>query len=93
MTALPVIEMAARQFRWPSIPGSALVVQQLTLWIGMLGGMLAGVAVLVWLWATNGVAWTWYAFIGATVTGVVALVLARGWRLFGPIAPAVRPVQ
>jgi C4-dicarboxylate transporter DctM subunit len=41
MTALPVIEMAARQFRWPGIPGSALVVQQLTLWIGMLGGMLA----------------------------------------------------
>jgi C4-dicarboxylate transporter DctM subunit len=41
MTALPVIEMVARQFRWPGIPGSALVVQQLTLWIGMLGGMLA----------------------------------------------------
>jgi C4-dicarboxylate transporter, DctM subunit len=41
MTALPVIEMAARQFRWPGIPGSAVVVQQLTLWIGMLGGMLA----------------------------------------------------
>jgi C4-dicarboxylate transporter, DctM subunit len=41
MTVLPVIEMAARQFRWPGIPGSAVVVQQLTLWIGMLGGMLA----------------------------------------------------
>jgi C4-dicarboxylate transporter DctM subunit len=41
MTALPVIEMVARQFRWPSVPGSAVVVQQLTLWIGMLGGMLA----------------------------------------------------
>ena len=41
MTALPVIEMASRQFRWPGIPGSAVVVQQLTLWIGMLGGMLA----------------------------------------------------
>jgi len=41
MTALPVIEMVARQFRWPGIPGSAVVVQQLTLWIGMLGGMLA----------------------------------------------------
>jgi hypothetical protein len=41
MTVLPVIEMAARQFRWSGIPGSAIVVQQLTLWIGMLGGMLA----------------------------------------------------
>lgn len=41
MTALPVIEMVARQFRWPGIPGSAVIVQQLTLWIGMLGGMLA----------------------------------------------------
>ena len=36
-----VIEMVARQFRWSGIPGSAVVVQQLTLWIGMLGGMLA----------------------------------------------------
>ncbi|MGA2877933.1 MAG: TRAP transporter large permease subunit [Bryobacteraceae bacterium] len=41
MTALPVIEMVARQFRWSGIPGSAVIVQQLTLWIGMLGGMLA----------------------------------------------------
>ena len=41
MTALPVIEMVSRQFRWTGIPGSAVVVQQLTLWIGMLGGMLA----------------------------------------------------
>jgi C4-dicarboxylate transporter, DctM subunit len=41
MTALPVIEMISRQFRWRGIPGSAVVVQQLTLWIGMLGGMLA----------------------------------------------------
>jgi tripartite ATP-independent transporter DctM subunit len=41
MTALPVIEMISRQFGWRGIPGSAVVVQQLTLWIGMLGGMLA----------------------------------------------------
>jgi C4-dicarboxylate transporter DctM subunit len=41
MTALPVIEMVSRLFRWPGIPGSAVVVQQLTLWIGMLGGLLA----------------------------------------------------
>ena len=41
MTLLPVIEMVSRQLRWSGIPGSAVVVQQLTLWIGMLGGMLA----------------------------------------------------
>jgi len=41
MTLLPVIEMVSRQFHWTGIPGSAVVVQQLTLWIGMLGGMLA----------------------------------------------------
>ena len=31
MTLLPVIEMVARQFRWSGIPGSAVVVQQLTI--------------------------------------------------------------
>ncbi|MBV9768478.1 MAG: TRAP transporter large permease subunit [Bryobacterales bacterium] len=41
MIALPVTEMVSRQFRWPGVPGSAVIVQQLTLWIGMLGGMLA----------------------------------------------------
>jgi C4-dicarboxylate transporter, DctM subunit len=41
MTLLPVIEMVSRLFRWSGIPGSAVIVQQLTLWIGMLGGMLA----------------------------------------------------
>lgn len=41
MVVLPVTEIVARQFQVPGIPGSALIVQQLTLWIGMLGGMLA----------------------------------------------------
>lgn len=42
MALLPVIEMVGRQFPgWSGIPGSAVVVQQLTLWIGMLGGVLA----------------------------------------------------
>ncbi len=41
MVVLPVTELVARQVRVPGIPGSALIVQQLTLWIGMLGGMLA----------------------------------------------------
>ena len=39
----------------------------------MLAGMLAGAAVLVALWWTAAVAWTWYAFTGATVTGIVAI--------------------
>ena len=58
----------------------------------MLGGMLAGVGVLVWLWWTNGVAWTWYAFIGAGVTSVVAILLQRGWRVFAP-RPALGPIR
>jgi SSS family transporter len=40
---------------------------------GMLAGMLAGIAALGWIWGSGVVAWTWYAFIGATVTATVAL--------------------
>jgi len=40
----------------------------------MLAGMAAGILVMVALWWTAAVAWTWYAFIGATVTSMVALV-------------------
>jgi SSS family transporter len=39
----------------------------------MLAGMAAGAAVLVALWWTGAVAWTWYALIGASVTAVVAM--------------------
>jgi Na+/proline symporter len=39
----------------------------------MLTGMAAGVATLVVCWWTGVVAWTWYAFIGASVTAAVAL--------------------
>ncbi|MCC7007654.1 MAG: sodium:solute symporter [Acidobacteria bacterium] len=52
----------------------------------MLAGMLVGTAALAWLWATNGVAWTWYAFVGAGITGGSALVLDR---LIGRRAPVV----
>ena len=41
----------------------------------MLTGMIVGAAVMVVLWWTGAVAFTWYAFIGATVTSVVALAL------------------
>jgi len=40
----------------------------------MLTGMVAGAAVLVLVWWTGAVAWTWYAFTGAAVTAIVALV-------------------
>ena len=39
----------------------------------MLAGMAAGVVVLVVVWWNNAVAWTWYAFIGASITCAVAL--------------------
>ena len=39
----------------------------------MLIGMAAGAGVLVVLWRTGAVAWTWYAFIGAAVTAIVAV--------------------
>jgi Na+/proline symporter len=42
----------------------------------MLIGMLTGAAVLVVLWWTGAVAWTWYAFAGAGVTAVVALAIS-----------------
>ena len=62
----------------------------------MLAGMLAGVATLVVLWWTGAVAWTWYAFIGAGVTGLVTLgfwiasggAAARGSRLRRRDSPA-----
>jgi len=40
----------------------------------MLAGMVAGAAVLVVVWWTGAIAWTWYAFTGASVTALVALV-------------------
>lgn len=41
MTILPVFAMTTRLLRLPDFPGNAVIVQQLTLWIGMLGGALA----------------------------------------------------
>jgi solute:Na+ symporter, SSS family len=42
----------------------------------MLGGMAAGVVVLVWCWWSEAIAWTWYALIGASVSALAALALA-----------------
>jgi len=44
-------------------------------------GMVAGALVLLGLWWGGAVAWTWYAFIGATVTTLVAHLLARVSRI------------
>jgi Na+/proline symporter len=43
----------------------------------MLAGMATGAATLVVLWWTDAVAWTWYAFIGAAITALVAVASAR----------------
>ena len=43
----------------------------------MLTGMVVGFAILVIVWWTNMVAWTWYAFVGAAATSVVAVVGTR----------------
>jgi SSS family solute:Na+ symporter len=40
----------------------------------MMTGMFAGVVVLFWVCYTGATAWTWYAFIGASVTSGVALL-------------------
>lgn len=41
----------------------------------MLGGMIVGIALLVYLWLATPLAWTWYAFVGAAVTALVAFAL------------------
>jgi solute:Na+ symporter, SSS family len=49
----------------------------------MLTGMVSGTAAVVWLWWLGDLAWTWYAFVGAATTSIVALVLAGlsgAWR-------------
>jgi SSS family solute:Na+ symporter len=57
----------------------AFLVGVLTTRVGsapMLAGMITGAAVLIILWWTGAVAWTWYAFIGASVTSLVAVALS-----------------
>ena len=54
----------------------AFLVGVLTTRVGaraMLAGMAGGVAVLAWVWWTGAAAWTWYAFIGSSVTFAAAL--------------------
>ncbi|MCC6161804.1 MAG: sodium:solute symporter [Acidobacteria bacterium] len=42
----------------------------------MLAGMAVGMATLVYIWIATPVAWTWYAFIGATITALTALAFS-----------------
>ena len=42
----------------------------------MLGGMAIGVVVLGYTWGSGAVGWTWYALIGATVSGLSALAMS-----------------
>jgi Na+/proline symporter len=42
----------------------------------MLIGMITGIVVLVAIWWTAVLAWTWYAFVGAAVTSLTALAVA-----------------
>jgi SSS family transporter len=39
----------------------------------MIAGMMSGIVVLVWVWWTAATAWTWYAFVGSSVTVAAAL--------------------
>ena len=53
---------------------------------GMLTGMAVGIVVLFVAWNSAAVAWTWFAFIGASVTAGVALIASL--VLDPPPAPA-----
>jgi len=45
----------------------------------MIAGMCAGIAVMLGVWWTAATAWTWYAFVGASVTFLVALAASFIW--------------
>jgi Na+/proline symporter len=69
-TGLAVLSLAAG----PVL--GAFLVGVLTTRVGsraMIAGMVSGVIVLASVWWTAATAWTWYAFIGSSVTFVVAL--------------------
>jgi SSS family transporter len=43
----------------------------------MLIGMITGIVVLFGIWWTAIMAWTWYAFVGASVTGLTAVAVQK----------------
>ena len=48
--------------------------------VPVLLGMIVGFGVLIAIWWTNVIAWTWYAFVGAGVTVAVAWPLSLVWQ-------------
>ena len=69
-TGLAVLSLAAG----PVL--GAFLVGVLTTRVGsraMIAGMMSGIVVLVWVWWTAATAWTWYAFVGSSVTVAAAL--------------------
>lgn len=46
----------------------------------VIAGMVSGLVVLVALWWTDRIAWTWYPLLGAVLTGVVALIAPEATR-------------
>ncbi len=84
MSLLPVTEVLARQFHTPSVPGSTVFVQHLTLWIAFIGAALAaGTDRLLALSANTFLPARWLprarVFVSA-VGGAVAVALA--WASF-----------
>jgi SSS family transporter len=70
----------------------AFLVGVLTTRVGsraMIAGMVSGIAVLIWVWWTAATAWTWYAFVGSSVTFLVAVLASFVW----PIHQAQRAPQ
>ena len=43
----------------------------------MVVGMVTGIVVLAWVWATGATAWTWYALIGSVVTFATAAAASQ----------------
>ena len=72
-TGLAVLSLAAG----PVL--GAFLVGVLTRRVGskaMIAGMMSGIAVLIWVWWTAATAWTWYAFVGSSVTFAAALLMS-----------------
>ncbi|MBV9083830.1 MAG: TRAP transporter small permease, partial [Acidobacteriaceae bacterium] len=81
MTLLPVSEMVARQFHMGGITGAAVIVQQLTLWIGFLGAALAARSGnLLSLSASTFLPDRWRALARIVAFGVLATIsLCLAW--------------
>ncbi len=84
MAALPVVEMIARTLRLNGVPGSAVFVQHLTLWVALLGAAIAARSGRLLSLSTSAfLPEKWRPAAGvfsAAITGAVSLGLA--WASF-----------